>query len=274
MEIFREIDRLKQTVDRYRPLCPELMWAISRKFREEWTYHTNALEGNTMTLQETVFFLREGLTVEGRTLREHMEMLNHVEAIDFMQDTLSSRDLSERLIKDFHAILFSDMKYGKGEIPVPPGLYKTRDNYVVTLSGEIHHYCPHYLVPEKMEEMFYWLDHAMQVLHPVETAAVVHQKIVAIHPFPDGNGRTARLAMNFLLLQKGYPPAIIPKERRREYYAALEEGDQGKPERFIRLVAEEVKRSLLVMHTEIDKAVQQQQPVAVEKKKPDRAYER
>ncbi|WP_236995044.1 Fic family protein [Heliomicrobium modesticaldum] len=267
---FQEIDRLKQIVDKYRPLCRELMEALSRKFREEWTYHTNALEGNTMTLQETVFFLREGLTVEGRTLKEHMEMLNHVEAIDFMQEALSSRDLSERMVKDFHAILFSDMKYAKGEIPVPPGLYKTRDNYVVTLSGEIHHYCPHYLVPEKMEELFRWYEDAKKSLHPLEISALMHQKLVAIHPFPDGNGRTARLVMNFLLLQKGYPPAIIPKERRREYYVALEEGDQGNTERFIRLVAEEVKRSLLVMHTEIAKVVQQQQPITGDKKKTDR----
>ncbi|WP_242836756.1 hypothetical protein [Desulfotomaculum nigrificans] len=91
-------------------MYPDLMATIAQKFREDWTYNTNAVESNTMTLQETAFFLREGLTVKGRTLKEHLEMVNHAEAVDFLQEAIKHRDLTEGLIKEFHAMLFSGIK--------------------------------------------------------------------------------------------------------------------------------------------------------------------
>lgn len=91
--MFEEVDRLKEKLDKQRPLYPDLMATIAQKFREDWTYNTNAIEGNTMTLQETTFFLREGLTVKGRTLKEHLEMVNHAEAVDFLQEAIKHRDL-------------------------------------------------------------------------------------------------------------------------------------------------------------------------------------
>ena len=93
--MLKQIDELKKIIDTNRPICPELMATIAQKFREDWTYNTNAIEGNTMTLQETTFFLREGLTVQGRTLKEHLEMKNHSEAVLYLQEAIKERDLTE-----------------------------------------------------------------------------------------------------------------------------------------------------------------------------------
>lgn len=252
--MFQEIERLKTTVDNERPIYPELMTTIAQKFREEWTYNTNAIEGNTMTLRETAFFLREGLTVKGRTLREHLEIANHAEAIDYLQDAVRNREISEGLIKEFHAILFSGVKAAPGEAPVAPGVYKLRDNHVLTVGGDIHYYTPAVQVPNEMESLVKWYEQNRQGMHPIEMAALFHHKLAAIHPFPDGNGRVSRLGMNFILIQNWYPPAIIRQQFRLDYYTALEEADRGNPQSFIKLIAGEVKRSLLLIVREIGKA--------------------
>ncbi|SHE60062.1 Fic family protein [Desulforamulus putei DSM 12395] len=252
--MFKKIDSLKKIVEAKRPLHPELMATIAQKFREEWTYNSNAIEGNTMTLQETLFFLREGLTVQGRTLREHLEMINHAEAVDYLQDAIKHRDLTEGLIKEFHAILFSGIKTMAGGVPVVPGSYKTKNNHVLTASGKIHHYTPASQVPVEMEKLLKWYNDNKGKLHTIELAALFHHRFVAIHPFPDGNGRVGRLCMNFILMKNAYPPAIIRKENRKEYYIALEEADHGNPQLFINLVADEVTRNLQLMVDEIERA--------------------
>ncbi|WP_205127069.1 Fic family protein [Paenibacillus ginsengarvi] len=190
--MLKKIDELRKQLDQQRPLRPDLMHTIAQKFREEWTYHSNAIEGNTFTYQETAFFLREGLTVKGKSLREHLEIVNHAEAIDFLQESLQDRDLSERLIKDLHAILFQGVR----NIDFSPGNYKKKDNHVLTLSGNIHHYTPAIQVPSEMEALLRWYHESKDQMHPVQLAAVFHHKLVAIHPFTDGNGRVSRLAMN------------------------------------------------------------------------------
>lgn len=248
-----KIDNLKKVLEAERPLYPELMATIAQKFREDWTYNTNAIEGNTMTLQETAFFLREGLTVKGRTLKEHLEMINHAEAVDFLKDAIKHRDLTEGLIKEFHAMLFSGIKTLAGGVPVIPGAYKTKDNHVLTASGIIHHYAPATQVSAEMENLINWYNDSKLKMHPIELAALFHHRFVAIHPFPDGNGRVSRLCMNYILMKNGYPPAIIRKENRWDYYTALEEADNNKTEAFVQLVAAEVKQSLELMITEIEK---------------------
>lgn len=251
--MFELIDSLKDKLNQQRPLYPELMATIAQKFREDWTYNTNAIEGNTMTLQETAFFLREGLTVKGRTLKEHMEMVNHAEAVDFLQDAIKHRDLTEGLIKEFHAMLFSGIKTLAGGLPVTPGAYKTKDNHVLTASGVIHHYAAATQVSAEMENLIAWYNENKQTLHPIEVAALFHHRFVAIHPFPDGNGRVSRLCMNYILMKNGYPPAIIRTENRWDYYTALEEADNGKKGAFIQLVADEVRHSLKLIIAEIEK---------------------
>jgi len=238
--MFEKIDELRKQADRMRPLEPNLVLTIAQKFREEWTYHSNAIEGNTFTYQETAFFLREGLTVKGKSLREHLEIVNHAEAIDYLQDVMKERDLSERFIKDLHAILFQGVR----NIDFSPGDYKKKDNNILTLSGNIHHYTPAIQVPSEMEALLKWYYESQSQLHPVQLAAIFHHKLVAIHPFTDGNGRVSRLAMNVVLMRSGFPPAIMRKESREEYYTALKKADQGNLEPIIHLIAAEVKHNL------------------------------
>jgi Fic family protein len=240
--MWKEIDELKRQVDARRPIKPDIMKTLSQKFREEWTYHSNAIEGNTFSYQETAFFLREGLTVKGKSLREHLEIINHAEAIDYLQDALDFRDLSEGLIKDFHAILFQGVR----NLDFQAGEYKKKENHVLTLSGEIHHFTPYILVPQMMEQLIQWYsDHKEK--HPVEIAAFCHHRFVAIHPFPDGNGRVGRLVMNYILMKNGFPPAIVRNENRQDYYLALERADQGDSEALVAIIKEEVTRALKLL---------------------------
>ncbi|MBD0383241.1 Fic family protein [Paenibacillus sp. WST5] len=241
--MWEQIERLKAAVDSKRPLQPDLLKIIIQKFREEWTYHSNAIEGNTFTYQETAFFLREGLTVKGKTLREHLEIVNHAEAIDYLTNILEERDLTERLIKDFHAILFQGVK----DINFALGEYKKTDNHVLTVSGEIHPYCSYILVPQEMQSLLDWYIASKLTVHPVKVAAILHHRVASIHPFPDGNGRVSRLCMNFILMKNGYPPAVIRNENRFEYYQALEAADNNDLDPFVQLVANEVKQSLELM---------------------------
>ncbi|MBY0217893.1 Fic family protein [Paenibacillus illinoisensis] len=238
--MLEQIDELRKEVDNRRPLKLELMNIISQKFREEWTYHSNAIEGNTFTYKETAFFLREGLTVKGKSLREHLEIVNHAEAIDYLQEVINVRDLTERFIKDMHAILFQGVR----DINFSPGDYKKEDNHVLTITGKIHQYTPAIHVSTEMENLIRWYDNEKEKLHPIQLAAILHHKLVAIHPFTDGNGRVSRLAMNLILMKNGFPPAIIRNENREEYYTALEQADHGDFQPIIDLVALEVKNNL------------------------------
>jgi len=247
------LTQLKDRIDLQRLLAEDIMITSAQKFREEWTYHTNGIEGNMMTLQETSILLREGLTAKGKTLREHFEVINHGEAIDYLQDSILERDLSESLIKDFHAILFEGVKYWSPGLGIVPGAYKVQDNHVLTPSGEIHYYTPAVQVPLKMEVLMEWFTVSLQTVHPILLAADFHHRFVAIHPFQDGNGRVGRLCMNFILMKAGYPPAIIRKEERLDYYLALEQADKGNSGPFCELIVSEVERSLLIMETSIER---------------------
>lgn len=242
--MWKEVDELKRQVEERRPIQPDLMKTLAQKFREEWTYHSNAIEGNTFSYQETAFFLREGLTVKGKSLREHLEIINHAEAIDFLQDALKFRDLSEDLIKDFHAILFQGVR----DLDFQAGEYKKKDNHVLTITGEIHHFASYILVPQMMGQLIQWYA-GNKEKHPVELAALSHHRFVAIHPFPDGNGRVGRLVMNYILMKNGFPPAIIRNENRQEYYSALELADHGDTEAIVGMVKDEVVRGVRLLLT-------------------------
>lgn len=244
MSMWEQVEELKQQVEDRRPIQPNLMKTLAQKFREEWTFHSNAIEGNTFTYQETAFFLREGLTVKGKSLREHLEIVNHAEAIDYLQDALKYRDLSEGLIREFHAILFQGVR----NLDFQPGEYKKKDNHVLTVSGEIHHYTPFILVTQEMESLIRWYSEQVS-MHTVELAALCHHKFVSIHPFPDGNGRVGRLMMNYVLMKNGYPPAIIRNENRQEYYTALELADHGDPKNLINMILDEVIHGLQLLRS-------------------------
>lgn len=212
-DVLKRIDEKKKQLDAARPLPIELVRNLHEWFAVEFTYTSNALEGNTLSLSETAMVVEKGITVGGKTIREHLEAINHAQAIDFIEN-LAGKQRVELAIDDILAIhklvlqKIDDMNAGV--------LRKVQ----VRILGSATIFPNSAKVPFLMVEFMQWLQSASD--HPVIVAALAHYKLVTIHPFVDGNGRTARLLMNLLLLQCGYPLAIIKKEQRNEYISAIE----------------------------------------------------
>lgn len=210
-----QLEAKRKRLDTYKPLPKELVQNLEEWFRIELTYTSNAIEGNTLTRQETAMVVEEGLTVEGKSLTEHQEAINHAQAFDFIQTLVSKKrqQVTETDILDIHSIILNKTD------DVNKGRYR---NVAVRLRGS-ETILPNPLkVAELMEEFIKWLHDTND--HPIEIALDAHFKLVSIHPFIDGNGRTARLLMNLILMQEGYPPAIIRKEDRSKYINSLEKG--------------------------------------------------
>lgn len=209
----------KSKLDKLRPLPPELTKNLEEWLKIELTYTSNAIEGNTLTRRETALVIEKGLTIGKKTLKEHLEATNHGKALDYIM-ALAHKPIKkfseEDLLKIHEMILHAidDDNAGKyRKIPV-----RIAGSPVVLAN-------PQKVYP-LMDDFLQWLRSAKD-LHPVELASLAHYKLVTIHPFVDGNGRTARLLMNLILIMKGYPPAIIRKEERLEYISALEQAQLG-----------------------------------------------
>jgi Fic family protein len=236
MSIFTEVDRLKTQLDNLRPLPEHTVRTLHEQQVLEWTYHSNAIEGNTLTLKETKVVL-EGITIGGKPLREHFEVINHKEAIDYVEAIVSGREaLDEWQIKAIHQLVLKNIDSKNA------GMY--RQENVVIAGAE--HTPPSFLkVPEQMTALMISYHHNTTHLHPVECAARLHVDFVGIHPFVDGNGRTSRLLMNFELMRHGFLPVIIPVQARLAYYDALDTAHvQGNYAPFIELVAELEQQTL------------------------------
>lgn len=224
---FDKIDALKQQLDALRPLPKESVRSLHEALVLEWTYHSNAIEGNTLTLKETKVVL-EGITIGGKTLREHFEAINHREAIAWVESVVSrDEEFCERLVKSIHQLVLKNIDDGNA------GRYRQEN---VIIAGAEHMPPDHYHLPQRMNDLVEW--YQQQSYHPLERSARLHVDFVGIHPFVDGNGRTARLLMNFDLMSSGYLPVIIRKENRLAYYEALDKAHtQKRYERFIEMVA-------------------------------------
>jgi Fic family protein len=232
---FQKLDALKAKLDSYRPLPQEVVANLRQDLILRWTYHSNAIEGNTLSLKETKVVL-EGLTVGGKSLREHFEAINHRQAILYAEELVAKQEaLSEHVIRSLHQLVLKNID------DTNAGVYR-RNN--VTIAGAEHVPPDFVQVPQLMQEWLAWLKQQERSLHPVERAARVHADFVKIHPFVDGNGRTARLLMNLELLKHGFPPAVLPKERRLEYYEALDYAHtQGVYDSFFRMIEKIVVES-------------------------------
>lgn len=255
-ELLKKLDEKKKELKNLRPFSEEKNNLIQEKLRLEWTYNSNAIEGNSLTLKETAFFLREGLTVEGKPLKDFLEAKNHIEAIGFVENIIKEkRDITESFMKELNALLLKNIDLIKrqneqGQIfehRIYPGEYKKQPNYVLTLSGEIHSYIDPLKVSDEMQSLIKWYNETD--LHPAELSAEFHYRFVAIHPFDDCNGRESRLLMNLILMKNGYLPAIILVEERRKYLEALEKADSGDLSDFKNFVAEKI---LLTMNIVLD----------------------
>ena len=235
-DFFKELDEKKQKLDSKRPLPKETLKSLEENFKLEWTYNSNAIEGNTLTLKETKVVL-EGITIGGKTMREHLEVINHKEAIEFLEELVQyNNELSEMDIKNIHAIVL------KGIDNENAGRYRTEN---VIISGASHIPPDAIIVPESMEKLIYRYDEWKEKYHPIIVAALLHAEFVKIHPFIDGNGRTARLLMNFEVMKNGYPPIIIKNEERHKYYDALDVGAlTGDYTDFVKMVTKQAEEMI------------------------------
>ncbi|MGE6369965.1 Fic family protein [Planococcus kocurii] len=239
MSYFNRVDELKNQLDQHRPLPPAAVKNLRDVYRVEWTYNSNAIEGNTLSLIETKVVMEDGLTIGGKRLQEHFEVINHAEAISFIEEQVTETEpLDERTLKTIHHLILKNIDDENA------GRYRSIN---VRISGSQHE-PPHFLqVANDMQELFAWYQQEKERLHPVELAALFHFKFVYIHPFADGNGRTARLLMNLILMGHGFPPAIVKAEdiQRLTYYEALETAStQGNTQPFVELIAQCVEESL------------------------------
>lgn len=233
--IFNHLDQLKAKLDNYRPLPKSVVDNLYENLVLNWTYHSNAIEGNTLTLQETKVAL-EGITIGGKTLREHFEATNHRDAILYVDELVQKQEpLTEWSIKQLHSLVLKNIDDDNA------GQYRKVN---VLIAGAQHTPPDSLMVPEQMQVMMNWYQNAAQLLHPVERAARLHGDLVKIHPFTDGNGRTSRLVMNLSLMQAGFPAALIHIDQRLDYYQALDKAHTtGDYQDFITLVADSVKQS-------------------------------
>ncbi|NOS69661.1 MAG: Fic family protein [Verrucomicrobia bacterium] len=250
-ELSLEIDSLKTEIEKLRPLKPELEQRVMQKFRLDWNYHSNAIEGNLLTLGETRAFLLEGLTASGKPLKDHLDIRGHDDLITFLTEFIRRNDrLTEAAIREMHKILLkepyeTDAITTDGRIvkkKVRLGEYKLEPNCVRMGSGEIHQYTSPQGVPPEMADLVGWhqkqedASDSRAVVH----AALFHHRFVSIHPFDDGNGRMARILMNLILMRNGFPPVVIKLQDRDPYVAALRRADAGETEGIVSFIGEKL----------------------------------
>lgn len=234
---YDQLTQKKHLLDQYRPLPKALVQNLDDWFRIELTYTSNAIEGNTLTRRETALVVEKGLAVGGKSLKEHLEATNHAHALDWVNELVKRlpAQINEKDVLYIHELIL------KGIDDASAGHYR---NVPVRIAGSTVILPNPRKVLDLMTDFTFWLQQTSE-LHPIEFAAEAHYQLVTIHPFVDGNGRTARLLMNMILLMHGYPFAIIRKRDRLAYLAALEQAQLGgSKEAYLQLIAKSVDRSL------------------------------
>ncbi|SDH78689.1 Fic family protein [Flavobacterium omnivorum] len=235
-KILNEIDILKIKLDGFRQFDS---YRIAQALELEYTFESNRIEGNTMTLRETDLVINEGLTISGKSMREHLEVINHQEAIAYIKDLIQrNSSINEREVLSIHNLIL------RGIQPEDAGRYR---KVQVMIQGISHMPPQPFLVAKEMEDYFIWYETNKSSLHPIVLAAEMHERLVTIHPFIDGNGRTSRLVMNLILLQNGYIIANIKGdyESRMQYYQTLEIAQtKNNKEDFLLFIAQIEKESL------------------------------
>lgn len=232
--MLKEVDVLKEQLSTLRPLPEEALKKIQDALDIEYTYESNRIEGNTLTLQETALVVNEGVTISGKSMREHLEAINHTEAISYIKD-IAKQDIaiSERTIKEIHALILHGIDRENA------GKYRT---VPVMISGSTYMPTQPYLIEKQMEDfMLRFKQMEEEKVHPVLIAAYLHDELVRIHPFIDGNGRTSRLLMNLYLLRHGYVIITLKgsNDAKVSYYMALEKSHtEHLPGDFQKLVVE------------------------------------
>ena len=252
--------KLKSELDELRPISSELELKIMQQFRLDWNFHSNHIEGNTLTFGETKALILFNITAQGKPLKDHLEITGHNQVLKTIEDLVKTDfPLTENFIRELHTILLKssyevdaitpDGQPSKKKIEI--GRYKTTPNHVITKTGEIFRFASPEETPAKMHDLLDWYSKKLITpdLNPIFLAAEFHYSFIRIHPFDDGNRRIARILMNFILMKYGFPPVIIRTEDKINYFSALQQvdSDTSKIEIFIEYIAENLVKSLELM---------------------------
>jgi excisionase family DNA binding protein len=236
--IHQRILAKKMQLDSHRPLSDAILNRLHRNMEIEYIYNSNAIEGNTLTLRETQLVIREGITINGKSLSDHLEAKNHPKAIEYIESLAKQKDiartLQEKDILKIHELIFSGILENAGN-------YRNCQVYIEGCNFTPPSACE---IPDLMKELLHWLNNNPEELRPIELAAVFHHKIVSIHPFDDGNGRVSRLLTNLLLINNGYTLTVIKQVDRKKYYGTLQKADNGNLKPFVNFIARCVEQSL------------------------------
>jgi Fic family protein len=238
-KLLQELDVLKKEIKKNHPLNETQLKKLQEYFNISYTYESNRIEGNTLSLQETALVVNKGITIAGKSMREHLEAINHSEALEYIQDVANSKtEVTERLIKELHYLVLKTIDKENA------GQYRRSD---VRITGSRHVPVAHYDVALEMQKLIRYYNTHKNTLHPVLLAADIHWMLAGIHPFIDGNGRTSRLLMNLILMRNGYFIANLKGDlsSRSNYYKDLEAAQVDKtPDAFRNLVIKTVKEGL------------------------------
>jgi Fic family protein len=245
------IDTLKKKLDELRPLSPVTVKNLKTLFDIELSYNSTAIEGNTFSYQETKVLLLDGITIGGKSVREHLEIINHKEAIDYIEELSKKKvtELSRTDIFNIHSIVLQKIDSESA------GKYRNVPVYALLQNGGKYVFCDPLLIIDEMDKFFNWL-FSEKNEHPVIVAAEAHTRFVTIHPFIDGNGRTGRLIMNLILLQNGYVPVIIKNDKRVNYLNAIELWQNNNDKvNFYNIIADYEKESLEIYLKTIEEKI-------------------
>jgi len=231
---FKENQDYKAKIDAYRPLNQNTIEQIKEYYRVGLTYTSNALEGNTLDLAETKVILEDGLTIGGKPLKDHLEVMGHAKAFNKLLELVQTKTINENNIKELHKLFYNQIN------PKQAGKYRTKS--IIVTGSDIDFPKPE-TINTKMNDFITKIQQMRCELNPIEFAAMVHAMFVNIHPFIDGNGRVARLLMNLILLQEGYNITIIPPVVRADYIRALQATNHNNFEPFINFISEMVLES-------------------------------
>jgi len=225
-----------EALDKLRPLPPEVVKRLRNKFEVDMTYHSNAIEGNRLSLRETWLVLRKGVTIRGKSLNEHLEATNHAEAIGLLEKMADKKThIREMDVLKLHSVILDKID------PHNAGFYRREQVFIQGSELKLPDWRK---VPELMKSVYAELNSRKKGLEAVYSAVRIHYETVRVHPFVDGNGRLARLLMNLRLMRAGFPPTLLRREERRAYYSALEKADKGDFRPLAMLIGKDVERAL------------------------------
>jgi Fic family protein len=217
-ELLTSIAAKKERLDGLRPLRPQALANLEHYYDIELTYTSNAIEGNTLSPVETTLVIEKGIAIGGKPLKDHLEALDHYDAIRYVRELARQETpLTESDVRNLHKLVM------RRSAPEPAGQYADLSRYVRTETGR-HSFPSPAEVPALIGDLAAWLGSAPNI---PDTAFMAHRRLVAIHPFNDGNGRTARLLMNLILIRGGYPPIAVRPEDRLEYIRSLQQEQAG-----------------------------------------------